>query len=214
MLATYNEVNKNMNRTEQSKVVNVLYEHVFSEDSSPTAGRRRFVIRVLHFGDTNSMSIGISRQWFNTESSAWLPAQKGHVYFPFKSWCDLVNCIGTVDSKLKDVFANGGNAFNGQLGGRVGPPAEGSHEYGYSPSNNITARDGSADTELAAVTAATTSAAIADDQTDGSASFYTPKAKSPGVYNGASSGNARGGSYYRGTGAYRGGSKRKFADYQ
>ena len=122
--------NKNMNANASGNI-KVLFEHVFSEEKSEKFGSRRFAIRVLECGENHSLSVGISRQWLAPDGH-WLPANKGHSYFPTKSWDELVACIGEVDTQIKACLENG-NA------GRVGFGYQGSAQPqhggngGYAP---------------------------------------------------------------------------------
>jgi hypothetical protein len=154
-----------MDQAANFKNVEVLCEEIFSEDNSPTAGKRRFVVRLLRFADTNTESIGISRQWFDTVSNTWLPAKKGHVYFPRKTWHDLTARIAGIDHALHAavLFDNGSVRANV---GRVGHDAQGLDGRGYAPNgiNTITATAaGSSIDDAAAASSIGGSADIAEN---------------------------------------------------
>ena len=125
---------KNFRSDEEN--VKVRFEHIFSEEQSEQGGSRRFVIRVLEFADTRSLSIGFSRQWLTPEGD-WKATKKGHAFFPVKSWCELVACIGGVNEQIKANFENDNGA------GRMGSNACGSGVGGsYAPNaTTITAAD-------------------------------------------------------------------------
>lgn len=199
MKTCYARQYKNMNWSGENKSVSVLFEHVFSEEKSDKLGSRRFLIRVLEFGDTHSLSIGFSRQWLAPDGQ-WIACKKGHAYFPIKTWNELAECFGPVSAQIKAFFENGSGGY-----GRLGSNAQGSH---------VNAGVGSVTAN--AVTATATSGANGCGDADGgpsaedtiTAESFTSKTSSANIF-GESSGKFKhlrtGGNVYR-----RGGAKRAF----
>ena len=162
------------------------FEHIFSEEQSEQGGSRRFVIRVLEFADTRSLSIGFSRQWLTPEGD-WKATKKGHAFFPVKSWCELVACIGDVNEQIKANFENGNGA------GRMGSNACGSGVDGsYAPTTTtITAADTDGEDTIipeTSATATTSNTATGSDnfasapKTSSSNVFFNSANNHPGVY--------------------------------
>ena len=144
-----------MNSNVEGQNVNVLFEHVFCEEKSEKFGSRRFLVRVLEFRDTHTLTVGFSRQWLAPDGK-WIAAKKGHAYFPIKVWNDLSECFGEVSGQIKTLFENGSN----NDGGRMGSYARGSHVGGsYAPNATTISGgdDGDAATDASASAGETTS---------------------------------------------------------
>ena len=173
----YAQQYKNMNWSGENKSVSVLFEHVFSEEKSDKLGSRRFLIRVLEFGDTRSWSIGFSRQWLAPDGQ-WIACKKGHAYFPIKTWNELSECFGPVSAQIKAFFENGSGGY-----GRLGSNAQGSH---------VNAGVGSVTANAVTVAAPATSGANGCDDADGgpryggedtiTAETFAPKTSSANIF--------------------------------
>jgi hypothetical protein len=115
-------VNANSNgvQSEDDRNVKVLVERPISsgEESAPPtlpngiAGKpKRYVVRLVQFADSNTLSVGISRQWWKPSTTAvsncgdsgeWLPAKRGgHLFMPVHVWRSLVSNIGDVNREIE-----------------------------------------------------------------------------------------------------------------
>lgn len=98
-------------------------------------GKQRYVVRLITTGDTNALSVGISRQWLRigtagcTGSSStsgnntgngegeWLPTKRGgHLFMPIRTWCSLVDNIEEINREVvqQALVVNHGNIVGGQ----------------------------------------------------------------------------------------------------
>ena len=102
-------------------------------------GKQRYVVRLITTGDTNALSVGISRQWLrigtagcagsstsgnNTSGSStgngegeWLPTKRGgHLFMPIRTWCSLVDNIEEINREVvqQALAVNHGNFVGGQ----------------------------------------------------------------------------------------------------
>jgi hypothetical protein len=78
---------------------------------SGIAGKsKRYVVRLVQFADSNTLSVGISRQWWkpaataasNCGSGEWLPAKRGgHLFMPLDVWHSLVTNIDDVNRQIE-----------------------------------------------------------------------------------------------------------------
>ena len=181
-----------------SNNVKVLFEHVFSEEKSEKFGSRRFVIRVLECGENHSLSVGISRQWLAPDGQ-WLPANKGHSYFPTKSWNELVACIAEVDNQIKACFDNGNSGRVGCGTAGFAQPQRGANGN-YSP--NATTESNGTDPTTSAIDESITASAAPP-----SVYAQPSKASSSTIYRG---GNYKRGGANGGDASHRGGAKRPY----
>lgn len=98
------------------------------ESGSPTlpnggaGNQKRYVVRLVQFADSNTLSVGISRQWWKPTTTTavnkcggdcgeWLPAKRGgHLFMPVNVWHSLVTNIDDVNREIQyHVLQNNGN---------------------------------------------------------------------------------------------------------
>ena len=194
-----------MNSNVEGQNVNVLFEHVFCEEKSEKFGSRRFLVRVLEFRDSHTLTVGFSRQWLAPDGK-WIAAKKGHAYFPIKVWNDLSECFGELSGQIKTLFANGSN----NVAGRMGSNACGSHVGGsYAP--NAGTISGGDDADVATDASASGGEANSEGVEAQSAKTSFSSIKSNKVFGAA----PFFGTYKRGAGSngnvyHRGGAKRAY----
>jgi hypothetical protein len=143
-----------MNR-EQNKSVEVLLERIIKEERNDKGGRR-FLVRVLKFGDTNSHSVGFTKQWLSQDGK-WLPSKTGHAFFPPEVWQALVEYLPEVNESIKTVLEEN---VDGRATGLLGPDARGSNvgrAYAPNASTITAATDNTAEGAVTDATATATS---------------------------------------------------------
>jgi hypothetical protein len=111
-----------------------VYERVFSTEqgskygsSGESSAAKRCAVRVIKFENPHGLRVGFSKQWFASDLNRWLPSKKGHIFFSFKAWRDLVASINTIDEQLKCGFSGDGYDDDEQtvnVGGRMGHDAQ------------------------------------------------------------------------------------------
>jgi hypothetical protein len=129
-----------------------VYERVFSTEQGSKYGSngessaaKRCAVRVIKFENPHGLRVGFSKQWFASDLNRWLPSKKGHIFFSFKAWRDLVASINTIDEQLKCGFSGDGyddveQAVN--VGGRMGHDAKRTSCIGQSTKSNASANTG------------------------------------------------------------------------
>jgi hypothetical protein len=125
-----------------------VYERVFSTEPGSKYGNgessaaKRCAVRVIKFENPHGLRVGFSKQWFATDLKRWLPSKKGHIFFSFKAWRDLVASINTIDGQLKCGFSGDGYDDDEQAaneGGRMGRDAQRTSGNGQSTESNASA---------------------------------------------------------------------------
>ena len=114
-MATNNE----NDRDGEAKNINSLFEQVFHSEEAAGKSSKRYAVRVIGFENTHTLNVGISKQWYAPEAGRWFPGKKGHVFFSFKVWRDLVAEINSIDNQLKANFEHTGYYDEPSVGGRV-----------------------------------------------------------------------------------------------
>ena len=86
-----------------------LYQHVYHRQCNEQQRTgTRHLIRVVQFQRDQAPLVGLSRQWYKSETDEWLPAKTGHVFLRPEVWSELVNNIGPVTKQIEEtLFANG-----------------------------------------------------------------------------------------------------------
>jgi hypothetical protein len=116
------KANSNSAQSEDDGNIKVLVERPIcsgEESASSTlpnglAGKpKRYVVRLLQFADSNTLSVGISRQWWKPATTTvnncgtghggeWLPARRGgHLFMPVHVWQSLVSNIDDVSREIE-----------------------------------------------------------------------------------------------------------------
>ena len=125
------KANSNGVQSEDDGNIKVLVERPIccgEEGTSPTlpnggaGNQKRYVVRLVQFADSNTLSVGISRQWWKPTTTAvnkcgggdsgeWLPAKRGgHLFMPVHVWRSLVANIDDVNREIQHhVLQNNGS---------------------------------------------------------------------------------------------------------
>jgi hypothetical protein len=151
-----------------------VHERVFSTEqgtkygSGETSAAKRTAVRVIKFENPQGLRVGFSNQWFATDLGRWLPSKKGHIFFSFKAWRDLVASINTIDEQLKCGFSGDGYDDDQQVGsngGRMGHDTQRPSNNGQSTRSNapINSAMSSVDANSATHAGATSGRTVAEE---------------------------------------------------